>query len=249
MKKISFLIIAHNRLEQTICCLESLLKFEGGEEILVLDNGSEEPVYSKVIETFSCLGVKTFKSERNLGVVGGRNLLLGKANGDILVLVDNDVELTCAIGKKIRENLRDVSIGVYGQRGIMFSDELLPFVVPDGEVDAIAGFFQCFRADLLDEIGMLDGNFKIYGQEDFDFCLRAKKAGYKIIADSSLPVVHHGDRFMPQAVENESTKQENFKYFYNKWKDSLDILEIERKKINRLSCLNCSQIWEREIGK
>lgn len=246
IEKISFLIIAYNSLEITIHCFESLLCFENEEEILFLDNGSKEPLAPVLRKKFSSRGVQTFRSEINLGVAGGRNYLLSQASGEYLVFMDNDVGLTDRVSQKIKENLENPSIGVYGQRGIMFSDDLRPFVVAAKEVDAIAGFFQCFRKDLSKEIGLLDENFKIYGQEDFDFCLRAKMARYKIISDNSLPLIHHEHKSSLIVAELEDYKQKNFQYFFDKWKNSLGILEIERKKINRLSCLNCSEIWERK---
>lgn len=246
MKKITFLIIAYNSLETTLFCLDSLLKHEKESMVSFLDNGSEEPVYENVKKRYSSADWLIYRSDKNLGVVGGRNYLLKKTVGKYLVFMDNDVELTGVVSQRIKSNLSDLAVGIYGQRGIMLSLDLRPFVVAEKEVDAVGGFFLCFRQDLLDKIGLLDENFKIYGQEDFDFCLRAKMAGYKIISDKSLPLIHHEHKSSLTVAELEDYKQKNFQYFFDKWKNSLGILEIERKKINRLSCLNCSEIWERK---
>lgn len=229
---ISFLVIAYNSLETTIQCIESLVNFEQGSEILVLDNGSSEPVFQVVNEKFASKGVLAFRSEENLGVVGGRNYLLDKAKG--------------GIGGKIKENLSDESVGVYGKRGLMFSPDLRSFVVPEKEVDAIAGFFQCFRRNLINEIGILDEKFILYGNEDMDFCLRAKEAGYMIIADDNLPVIHHEHKSSSTIKNLKDFERKNQQYFFEKWKNKTAILEIEKRGLNYLSCLNCSDIWKRK---
>lgn len=239
------MIIAFNLLETTLRCLDSLLKYEKENEVFFLDNGSEEPVYENVKKRYSSFGWLIYRSEKNLGVVGGRNYLLKKASGKYLVFMDNDVELTEVVSQRIKNNLSDLAVGIYGQRGIMLSLDLRPFVVAEKEVDAVGGFFLCFRQDLLDKIGLLDENFKIYGQEDFDFCLRAKKAGFKIISDPSLPLIHHEHKSSSTLTSLEKYQRKNFQYFYKKWKGSLDILEVEKRKINYLSCLNCSETWRR----
>jgi GT2 family glycosyltransferase len=242
--KISFLVIVYNGIEVTKKCINSLLKFERHCEIFLLDNGSEEPIFFE-FSKYSDPRLNIYKSKTNLGVVGGRNFLLKKATGDFLVFVDNDIELLNSVGQKIIENLNDLSIGIYGQRGIIFSSDFRPFVVLDKEVDAIAGFFQCFRKDLIKEIGFLDEKFLIYGQEDFDFCLRVKEKNFKVIADNSLPIIHH-EHVSSSSIKNiENLKKRNFEYFVEKWKNKTNILEIEKKKINHLSCLNCSDVWGR----
>lgn len=243
-EEISFLVIAYNSLDSTIRCLESLVKYERGAGILVLDNGSEEPIFSIVSEKFSSLDVQVFRSEKNLGVAGGRNYLLKKTLGEYLVFVDNDVELTDEVSKKIKECFRNPEVGIYGKVGIMLSDELRPFTVSEKEVDAVPGFFQAFPRKLIEEIGKLDEKFITYWNEDMDFCLRAKKAGYKIIADDSLPIIHYTSQSSTLRKKRDFIKK-NQKYFYNKWRNSLKILEIEKKGINHLSCLNCSETWER----
>ncbi|MBU1110114.1 glycosyltransferase family 2 protein [Patescibacteria group bacterium] len=58
------------------------------------------------------------------------------------------------------------------------------------ECDWVAGCSMMFGKSLIDEIGIFDENFFFYA-EDADFCLRAKKAGFKVV---SLPnaIVYHG---------------------------------------------------------
>lgn len=58
------------------------------------------------------------------------------------------------------------------------------------EVDAVSGAFLVIRKKVVDAIGMLDENFFIYG-EDMDWCIRAKKAGWKVMYYPHAQIVHY----------------------------------------------------------
>lgn len=58
------------------------------------------------------------------------------------------------------------------------------------EVDAVSGAFLVIRKKVVDAIGMLDENFFIYG-EDMDWCIRARKAGWKVMYYPHAQIVHY----------------------------------------------------------
>lgn len=66
---------------------------------------------------------------------------MDKATGDFLGFVDNDVELTGNVSRKIINVFSDIKVGIIGKTGILFSPKLHPFTVNDIEVDAVPGFF------------------------------------------------------------------------------------------------------------
>jgi GT2 family glycosyltransferase len=57
------------------------------------------------------------------------------------------------------------------------------------EVDALVGAFMLVRAECLQEIGLLDESFFMYG-EDLEWCYRAKAHGWKIFYVPTATVVH-----------------------------------------------------------
>ena len=57
------------------------------------------------------------------------------------------------------------------------------------DVECICGAFMLFRTSLAREIGMLDEDFFMYG-EDIDYCYRVKQAGYRILYDGTVTTVH-----------------------------------------------------------
>lgn len=64
--------------------------------------------------------------------------------------------------------------------------------IPDdniSEVDALTGAFMMVRKETIEEIGLLDEAFFMYG-EDLDWCYRIKAAGWKIIYFPEATIIH-----------------------------------------------------------
>ncbi|MBN1550503.1 glycosyltransferase family 2 protein [bacterium] len=57
------------------------------------------------------------------------------------------------------------------------------------KVEAISGAFMCIKREVIDTIGLFDGNFFLYG-EDLDYCYRATQKGFDIFYLPTASVVH-----------------------------------------------------------
>ncbi len=68
----------------------------------------------------------------------------------------------------------------------------LTYLDPDQphEVDAVSGAFLLIRRQVVDQIGLLDENFWIFG-EDIDWCIRAKRAGWKVMFYPQARILHY----------------------------------------------------------
>lgn len=58
------------------------------------------------------------------------------------------------------------------------------------EVDALVGAFMLIRREAIQEIGLLDETFFMYG-EDLDLCYRIKEAGWKIVYYPESQIIHY----------------------------------------------------------
>jgi len=67
----------------------------------------------------------------------------------------------------------------------------LTFLDPEqtAEVEAISGSFMVVRRETIDQVGMLDESFFMYG-EDLDWCFRIRKGGWKIYYLPTTQIVH-----------------------------------------------------------
>ena len=59
-----------------------------------------------------------------------------------------------------------------------------------GEVDCLMGAFMLMPRHVLDQVGLLDEDFFMYG-EDIDLCYRIKEAGYKIMYYPEASIIHY----------------------------------------------------------
>ena len=68
------------------------------------------------------------------------------------------------------------------------------------EVDALSGACLMVRRAAVEQVGLLDENFFLYG-EDLDWCYRFKKAGWKVFYCSEAEIIHIGSQSTQQLKE------------------------------------------------
>ena len=87
---VSVIIIQYNNSHLTKTAIETFLKYHGkNTEIILADNGSAENGATDFLNQFP--DIKLVRSERNLGFGAMNNLAAQKAEGDILLFLNNDV--------------------------------------------------------------------------------------------------------------------------------------------------------------
>ena len=83
-------------------------------------------------------------------------------------------------------------------------------------VDAVSGAFLMIRRDVVEQIGLLDERFFMYG-EDLDWCFRAKKAGYSVFYVPDTSITHyHGQSSRQRPVKSTIDFHVSMLLFYNK---------------------------------
>ncbi len=85
-----------------------------------------------------------------------------------------------------------LGLGRIFPRSRVFGKYNLTYLNPDrtAEVDALSGSFMFLRRETLKEIGLLDEQFFMYG-EDLDLCYRVRKAGWKIYYVPATQIIHY----------------------------------------------------------
>lgn len=72
------------------------------------------------------------------------------------------------------------------------------------EIDCLVGAFMVVRRSVIDQVGMLDEDFFMYG-EDIDWCYRIKQAGWQIYYVATTRIMHY---------KGASSKKKPFKIIY-----------------------------------
>lgn len=98
----------------------------------------------------------------------------------------------------------------FGRYNLTYLDENETY-----EVDCLVGAFMLIRSAVIDEVGLLDESFFMYG-EDIDWCYRIKDAGWKIVYYSDAKIVHYKGASSKQKKELIYEFYRAMYLFYNK---------------------------------
>jgi GT2 family glycosyltransferase len=159
--------------------------------------------------------IETIQNETNLGYTGGNNVGIRRAldmgvkyvlllNNDTIVdpellnnLVD-EIESDSSIGiagPTVFDYYLQNSIQATGARVGWMSGRLKPVrVVPFGrfaDVDLVSGCCLLARTEAVHEVGYLDEDYFAHWEE-IDWCIRFKKAGYRVVWVQSAKIWHKG---------------------------------------------------------
>ena len=111
------------------------------------------------------------------------------ACGCQVLLEDNTLDKAC---KRSFPNVKNSFFRLFHIPTNSVADDYnLDYLDDDGvyEIDCLTGAFILTRKKVLDDIGLLDETFFMYG-EDIDFCYRIKQAGWKIIYYGKDKITH-----------------------------------------------------------
>lgn len=203
--------------EDTLGCVESTLA-QPGVDVIVVDNGSREPVGPLLERTGS--PARLLVLPENQGYAGGANRGIEAAlvaGAKTVLLLNNDLRLRPdATAAALAVMAADPHVAVVGPKVLTREDpgrlwlawgevtyrqslvELYGADVPDGppydrqrDVGWVAGCTMWMRAEALSAIGLLDETFFAY-HEEVDWCVRAAAGGWRVVYEPAAVVSHTG---------------------------------------------------------
>lgn len=217
MKLTSIITVNFNQPQVTIAFLESVKVNTKQEEVevILVDNGSREDCHQEFKNVYP--GLIYIRSEKNLGFAGGNNLGIRVAQGEFLLLLNNDTEITPNLVTELSTALKnDQNIGLISPLLLYYDQpEIIQYAgftemnyitcrnrgigsmdINQGQYDAVSretGFchgaaMMCRREDLL-QIGLMEEQFFLY-YEELDWCEKFKRAGKKIWFTGRTQVFH-----------------------------------------------------------
>lgn len=207
--RVAIIVLNWNGLADTTACLESLARLDyPSYEVVLVDNGSTDGSPSILRKQFPTLTL--IETGANLGFTGGNNAGLRYAcehDADYALLLNNDTELDPSFLRVLVDTCEaDPSIGIAGptiyyhsQPDTIWSaggrinwrnaDTTMDGIgqIDQGQfgpsprpMDFVTGCALLIRREVIDHIGLLDERFFLY-YEETEWCIRAAKAGYRIV--------------------------------------------------------------------
>ncbi len=208
---VAMIVLTWNQRDLTLDCLASLAKMHYPAdclELIVSDNGSSDGTAQAIRERYP--QVTVIENGENLGFVEGNNVGVRYAldhGADYVMLLNNDTVVDAAMLTALLEVAEsDQEIGIVGPKMLYFDPPDVIWCAGNSidwdqgglirlqadqrdteeaderprEVDYVTGCGICLRREVVEQVGMLDPRFFIYYEES-DWCLRAHRAGWRVL--------------------------------------------------------------------
>jgi len=207
------LVLNYRAWRDTLLCLKALERLEyPNYRLLVLDNASDNDAVAQLRAVFPQL--ELIALEHNLGFAGGNNVGLRQAlaeGADYVWLLNPDtIPEPEALSAMVRLAEQDPRIGAVGAVILEMGNPQRVQAWGGGEVvlfwglirllthprqaarlSYISGASLLIRRRALEQVGLLDEGFFMYG-EDCDYGLRLRKAGFLLAVAPQARVRHKG---------------------------------------------------------
>lgn len=182
-------------------------------EVIAVDNASSDGSAHWLMEQYP--QVQVICNPANLGFAGACNIGIGRARGEVLLLLNQDTRMKPGCLHALNQALADSTIGIAGCKILYPDGKTIQHAggkidwphgftrhygqgeIDDGTwdvarpVEYVTGAALAFRRDLISRIGVLDEGFWPGYFEDTDFCLRARDAGYAVWYFPSAVLIHY----------------------------------------------------------
>lgn len=230
MKKLkSIIIITFGRDKELYETLKDICRYRDNDlEILILDNNIENIRKNKICKILNENKMKYFYYHEgyNYGVALGRNYLIKKAKGDIIITLDDDIEIL-DINKLIKKTEeyfeKDERLGCLAfSIKNYYTRKSLRHEIPHGnkkldfqknlETYYFIGAGHAIKSEVYNSCGIYPENLGKYGGEESDLSFRIIEK-YKILYVADIEIFH---KISPNG--RMPKKEENFLRYCNKMK-------------------------------
>lgn len=251
---VSIIILTWNQLQFTQACLESINRNTSEPyQLIMVDNSSTDGTVQWLRDQAQADSrITVIENAENLGFAAGCNQGIREAQGEFILLLNNDTVVTPGWLAGMNELLdRYPDAGIIGPMTNSASgvqvikapdyidlEELPAWAATFRENNRyrvirqrrIVGFCMLFRKKLVEKIGLLDESFGSGNFEDDDYCLRAELAGYHNMIAGDV-FVHHvgGATFNGNRINFAEAMKQNMILYRNKWNyNRLDELTLRQ---------------------
>ncbi len=226
----TFILNAYGYPEDVERCVNSMLRYSEGHsaEIIVIDSGSTDgtgELLEEIQERHD--NVRVVHCDHVIGDAASKNIGIKQSLGEHVIIVDGSAEIVGDVLGPIADQLTDPTVGVFGPYGLT-TDDLQHFheEVDSGDADAMQAYMMAFRREAVNTVGLMREVFRFYRNLDIDYCFQFKDKGYRVVADSSLPLVRHEHRQWTELDDNQRDElsRKNFGRFLKRWGNRPDLL-------------------------
>lgn len=216
--RIAVIILTWNRVDDIVTCLESFADVHYPNlEVVVVDNNSADDTVATMRARYAWTTL--IVNDDNLGYVGGNNVGIRYALGhgaDYVFILNSDTKMmpTC-LDELVRVMQSDPRIAIAGAKNLYMQNPAFtwgkygvlnwgPMLVrthgrfvrdyveaSPKDVDWVIGNGCMMSREALETVGIFDEAF-FQVNEDVDWCVRARKLGYRVVYVDTAAIHHRG---------------------------------------------------------
>jgi N-acetylglucosaminyl-diphospho-decaprenol L-rhamnosyltransferase len=210
---VDVVIVAYNRYDLTDSCLRHLREQSIAHRVILVDNGSTDETRARVGAEWPAVELELL--DRNRGFAEACNRGVAAGSGELVVLLNNDVDARADFLQRLVQPLRDdPELGSVAALMLQPGEQLIDSAGLAADV-ALAGFPRlqgldagqaprerpvlagpagtaaAYRRSAWEQVGGLDEAIFAY-MEDFDLALRLRSAGWRSTVATDAVGVHLG---------------------------------------------------------
>ena len=226
----TFILNAYGYPNDVKRCIDGMLQYSGNHSIeaIVIDNGSTDGTGELLEEMLTQHHeLRVIHCDHVIGDAASKNIGIMQSRARNIVVLDGSTEITGNILDSVSHSLSDQTVGIYGPWGLSTPDmQHFHEEVETGEADAMQAYCMAFRREEVNTVGLMRECFRFYRNLDIDYCFQFKDKGFRIIADSSLPLIRHEHRQWTELDDNQRDElsRKNFGRFLKRWGNRPDLL-------------------------
>ncbi len=219
--QVSVVMVLYNQVGLTYACLQALQAVvDIPFEVIVVDNASSDRTI-RLLERLD--GGRIFLQEENLHFLRAANLGARQAKGEHVLFLNNDTQVhprSLGVASRLLDEMSDVGAvggaivlpdGTLQEAGsIVWSDgSCLGYGRGDDpeaaayafrrDVDYCSGAFLMVRRSVFERLGGFDPLFAPAYYEDTDLCMRMRAAGFRVIYEPQVRLLHAESASAPSA--------------------------------------------------
>ncbi|MCB0207981.1 MAG: glycosyltransferase [Anaerolineae bacterium] len=211
---VTIIILVYNGQDYLPACLESIARLTYPNfETIAVDNASTDGSVALIRQYYP--HIQLIQNPRNLGFGGGNNVGLKAAQGDVMVLLNQDTVVdTRWLTELVNTIQNDPTIGIAGCKIYNADGQTLQhagaYLLPNAlsghvgrdepdhgqydqlhDVEYVTGAALAVTRQVIDYCGLLDPGYYPAYYEEADLCFSARRMGFRVIYVPSATVVHH----------------------------------------------------------
>ncbi len=236
---VSAVIVCWNKWELTAACLWSIIQSDDlPDEIVLVDNASTDETAERLSEVnvggstlFARVPTQVATLTENVGWGRGANIGAQLAEGEYLLHLNNDTtvhpgwltalvdemdDTTAVVAGKLLHpdgSIQHAGTQLFHDSNGTYTAENLTADVPAYDADCVSLAAALCRADAWNQLGGVDPAFR-NGYEDVDYCLKARRNGWRLryTPDSVVTHMAHGS-----GPERWAHVQDNIRLLHERW--------------------------------